>query len=416
MAEFRTFDLGQVIQTAEAIKGMRRHSATEALRDQYFGEQIAGMKADRESKQRAEQVVLGKEKANQIAIKTAQILRVPNPKNYVEQNEPVLVKALTEMGFDWMAADDNAVRQQVSAMQNRAHQELGQDIAQPAPMSNQGKVSADVRGGFLTQEQGDAAINPGMSPYQTESLAIQRQRLAQGNKPAGQFRTLTPAEIQDAGLPVGTSAQIGQDGKIDVLSKREVTGNLSPKDKTVATLKLTTIGMARQQLDRAKAIFEQARKEAGPNAFGPGQGLLPTQQGKRFDAAINQMRGTWTSLKRVPGVGSMSDYESRMDASQFPSRNEWESVIGEKLQGMEDQLALLENGYTGLLSGGSTQQEQPTQPMAPQAPQQQQPPAPQQAAAPQLAQAAPQAPITATGPNGQKLMLQNGQWVPMNGR
>jgi hypothetical protein len=366
---FETFDLGRVIQTAEAIKGLRRQSTTDSLREQYMGEQIENMRADRQSKQRAEQVVLGKEKAQQIAIKSAQILRAPNPKNYIEQYEPVLAKSLTDSGFDWQSADDDMVRERVTAIQNRAQQELGEDISTAGPMSPQGRVAADVKRGYLNEEQGAAALNPGMSQYQRESLDIQRKRLEQGDqKPASQFRALTPEEIQRVGLPAGTSAQVDTNtGKVDVLSKRDTTATLSQKDAATARQKLTTVQMAKRQVANLRKTFEEGR--TGVNAFGPGQGMLPTQAGKKFDAAIDQMRGTWTGLKRVPGVGAMSDYESRMDAAQFPSRNDYESVIEQKLQGMEDQLALLENGYSGLLSGGPAEQA-PQQQSAPPAQQQ----------------------------------------------
>ncbi len=48
MADFRPFDLGQVIQTAETIKGMRRQENTDRLRDVFLGEQIQNAQLQRE--------------------------------------------------------------------------------------------------------------------------------------------------------------------------------------------------------------------------------------------------------------------------------------------------------------------------------------------------------------------------------
>ena len=45
---FGTFDLGQIIGTAEAIKSARRQSALDALREQYLGEQIQAAQQSRE--------------------------------------------------------------------------------------------------------------------------------------------------------------------------------------------------------------------------------------------------------------------------------------------------------------------------------------------------------------------------------
>jgi hypothetical protein len=169
-------------------------------------------------------------------------------------------------------------------------------------------------------------------------------------KSPGSYRPLSQQEIQAAGLPPGTSAQVGPDGKIDVISKRDNTGVLSQKDQTTAKMKLNTVSLARQQLNKIKEAFAEGTK--GVNAFGPGQGYMPTQAGKKFDARVNQMRSTLTALTRVPGVGAMSDYETKLDQSKFPSRTAYESVTADTLQNLEDQLALIENGYKELLSGG----------------------------------------------------------------
>lgn len=205
-------------------------------------------------------------------------------------------------------------------------------------------------------------VNPG--DFTPESLAKFAQSKNYGDlvpitkpeaaaKAPEQFQALTPEEIQAAGLPAGTAAQRNaQTGKIDVLSRRDNTGVLSQKDATTAKMKLNTVQLARQQLNAIKEAFTKGRE--GINAFGPGQGLLPTEAGKKFDARVDQMRSTLTALTRVPGVGAMSDYETKLDQSKFPNRTDYEGVTADKLQQLEDMLALIENGYSGLLSGGDT--------------------------------------------------------------
>ena len=86
---------------------------------------------------------------------------------------------------------------------------------------------------------------------------------------------------------------------------------------------------------------------------------MPTERGKKFDAAVDRMRSTLTALTRVPGVGAMSDYETKLDQGKFPARNAYESVTTEQIQGIEDLLSTIESGYAGLLSGGSSEQAPP---------------------------------------------------------
>lgn len=307
--------------------------------------------------QGAEQA-LGADKAKFAYTQLKQALDSGNPRQFVLQNIPDLAGKLRERNIDLASMDDQQAAQLVDGLARKYAGEAGIAPAAPAaPMSPQGRIGADVRGGYLTPEQADSALNPGMSEYQRQRLELERQKL---NKPAGgAFRPMTPQEVQQAGLPAGTSAQIGPDGKIDVLSKRDNTGVLSQKDQTTAKMKLNTVSLARQQLSKVQNAFNGIKGSMSAGGFG--QGKLPTPSGQAFDAAVDQMRSTLTALTRVPGVGAMSDYETKLDQSKFPARGDYESTTQQKIDGLADMLALIENGYTGLLSGDTAEQgAQPT--------------------------------------------------------
>jgi hypothetical protein len=159
-----------------------------------------------------------------------------------------------------------------------------------------------------------------------------------------------------------------------VLSKRDTTATLSQKDATTAKMKLNTVSLARQQLNRIRDEFEgKADPKTGQRTGGIkgtmsagafGQGRVPSEGGRKFDAAVNQMRSTLTALTRVPGVGAMSDYETKLDQSKFPTRNDYESVTEQQLGDLDNMLNAIETGYKDLLSGSQqpgAQQAQPTQ-------------------------------------------------------
>jgi hypothetical protein len=365
MAEFNTFDLGRVFQTAEAIKGLRRQGTIDKLQEQYLGQRIQAGQQEMDIQKRTQETILGKEKAQQVVAKSGQILQAPNAKNYVEQFEPELVKALTAQGVDWAAADDNTVKQMVTAMQNKANQELGQ-----APLSTQ------QVGGFNTLQQGGkvlASAAPKQAApdalterwkqevqggYEGSLLDYQKELKAAGRapaKPASQFRPMDAEEVSAAGLPAGSSAQIDEaTGKIDVLSKRDQTATLSQKDATTAKMKLNTVKLARQQLNSIRERFEPLKNSVSAGPFG--QGKAPTESGRSFDRAVDQMRSTLTALTRVPGVGAMSDYETKLDQSKFPTRDEYESVTQQQIADLDNMLNAIESGYGDLLSGGGQPQ------------------------------------------------------------
>lgn len=286
------------------------------------------------------------------------IAQHPQAKAFAAGQFPAFVQmAEQRTGKPWAALTDQEVQAFAGDVAAQSAAKLGLSPAQrPTQLE-----TVEGPGGSILQRD---PTNGGLK------MVLGREPAApKPDKPTSRFRAMSPEEIQQAGLPAGSSAQVDLDtGKIDVISKRDNSAVLSQKDATTARNKLTILKVARKQLESLKNTFTEGR--TGMNAFGPGQGMLPTQAGKKFDAALAQIRGTFTGIKRVPGVGSMSDYESKLDAAQFPSRNDYESVIEQKLQGMEDQLALLENGYTGLLSGGNGEQapQQQTQPPQQQAP------------------------------------------------
>jgi hypothetical protein len=188
-----------------------------------------------------------------------------------------------------------------------------------------------------------------------------------------QYVPLSPKEIEAAGLPPGTSAQRDQStGKIDVLSKKDSTAALSQKDATTAKIKLNQVKVARQQLQNVRDKFAQIK---GTLSAGKDQGWVPSEAGEAFDKAVNSMKGSLTAITRVPGVGSMSDYESRIDQSKFPQRGDYEGVTEDQIGQLEELLNTIESGYADLMGQGAQAQAAPAQAAQPQqgAPRQQAP-------------------------------------------
>lgn len=124
---------------------------------------------------------------------------------------------------------------------------------------------------------------------------------------------------------------------------------LSSTDATRAKIKLNSISLARKQLAQAKKNFEAIR-----NTFSAGPGadkVMYTQAGKVFDKSVDTMRGTISGLTRTPGVGAMSDYETKLDQAKMPNRGEYEAATAEQIAGLELLLNEMEAGYRELLGG-----------------------------------------------------------------
>jgi hypothetical protein len=59
-----------------------------------------------------------------------------------------------------------------------------------------------------------------------------------------------------------------------------------------------------------------------------------------------------TAVTRVPGIGAMSDYESRLQNAALPSRGTYEDVTVQQFEDLARLFDTVEQGYGELLSGG----------------------------------------------------------------
>lgn len=348
MPDFQPFDLGRVIQTAEAIKGMRREEENDRLRNMYMGVQTdnarqAGQIAAAQE-QRAATVFTQEHQIENTKLLNAAAAEVMTNPAAAERWLPQLQQAgVIDPGFDWRALPPEQLQgaaKQLHESTSAALAALGGGNApkftNPEPGRQDGR---DVF--FQTDERGNVRVVPGVEPRPQ----VQPQQL---------FVTLNPDQVASAGLPAGTSAQQNtQTGEIRVLSKRDNTSTLSQKDQTTAKLKLQTVQLARAQLNDIRAAFSEIENTL--SAGGGGQGLNPSVKGQAFDRAVDQMRSTLTALTRVPGVGAMSDYETKLDQAKFPSRRDYEEVTKQQIDAIEQQLKIIESGYNSLL--GNEQQQ-----------------------------------------------------------
>jgi hypothetical protein len=184
----------------------------------------------------------------------------------------------------------------------------------------------------------------------------QRFQVIEPPKPTGgakeQYQALSPDEVKSLGLPAGTVAQRSPDGKLDVVNKPPAQA-LTPKDASAAQTKLRQIAIARKQLALVREKFGNLKDSY---SAGLGGNLIPSVKGKEADAAVNSMRDTLTSLTRVPGIGAMSDFETRLAQAKFPDRGQYETVSQQQIQSIEDLLSGLESGYTDLLGEATAAQ------------------------------------------------------------
>lgn len=366
MAEFAPFDLGRVIQTAEAIKALRRQSSMDVLQEKYLGQRIQAGEQEMQRAQRAEQVVLGKEKAQTIDVKASQILQAPNPKNYVEQNEPELVKNASANGVDWATLDDDGVRQLVTSLQNRARQELGVAPQQPERFTLKPGETRYVGDKPVVSQPAKSATDSGFT------LAPGQTRYDADGKP---IASVAPGADKESDNTKFARADKLRD-EYNTASK-EFTGVGDAYSRIIASAAdpsaagdLALIFSYMKILDPNSVVREQEFANA-QNAAG-----VPDQIRSQYNRVLNgeRLAGPQRAdfVSRAAGI-----YKSQAQRHEKTVKNRYSKLAGE--WGVDPKYVVSDLSVD-------------------------EPQAPQQSSQPEM---------TATGPNNQKIVLRNGKWVPL---
>lgn len=220
------------------------------------------------------------------------------------------------------------------------------------PQSDIGKINQDVNRGFVTPEQRDQKLGGDRWEPVYDS---QGNPIAQRNVRTGKIES-DPRATDNTTRKPPTGYRYKLDGSLEAIPG----GPADPKTQG-SGLSKTAEANAKQKLVSIDAIRGQIKrlKEARDNLSGVstgivGQGYLPTESGRAFDAEIAQLQSMIRGLTRTPGEGQMSDYESRLAAGILPSRKEYDSVIDQKIQGLEDLVNAIEVGYKNMLNPNGT--------------------------------------------------------------
>lgn len=105
----------------------------------------------------------------------------------------------------------------------------------------------------------------------------------------------------------------------------------SSDKKNIASLRQSLGNLDAIEAQLAKVEEAYAPLKGSWSAGGGGQGMIPTEGGKRFDAAVSQLAPLMRQLTRVPGEGAMSDYETKLMERANLNRGDYESTTAEKM-------------------------------------------------------------------------------------
>jgi hypothetical protein len=353
MAAFQTFDLGNALGQAEAIKGARRRNALadldieqqkrfNALGPDATPEQYARVGRSDVSNALINTGVSKQEALARLGGVAQQILSIQDP----TARRQAAKQAMHTYSDSFSALGVN--KRNVMEFDNVTDEQLQQALQGMAAFGPAAKQPA------LTE------VSPGGTLYDPATKRAVFTAPSKPEKSGPQWRYLTPDEIKQRGLPEGTSAQLDTtSGKVDILNKRE--GLSAAEQKTIreAKMRMPRLNAAVRRVER----LGQALESIGQNTMFDGgpmdaKALQYTKQGQEVIAAAAQLMPELQALTRVPGIGSQSDLEARLANLALPSLEMSPEVNARSLAELRAFVEDLRAAYASLVDGGSAQPAQ----------------------------------------------------------
>lgn len=253
---------------------------------------------------------------------------------------------------DWKARQ--AFLQRMQVPEERQAQVYNEQLKKAQLVKREWQVGADGVGTWAETGRQDVPAPPGKTETfrqgDEDVTALINPQTGEVIKELGRGSAYAPSQRSGGGGMGGGSAPRGkaptgyrftQDGDLEAIpggpADKPAVGEdaikLNSGDrKNIATTrqKLGTLDAIENQLSNVEALFEPLK--GSWSAGGAGQGRLPTEEGRKFDAAVAQLSPLMRQLTRVPGEGAVSDYETQLLERAALNRGDYESTTEEKLK------------------------------------------------------------------------------------
>ena len=279
--------------------------------------------------------------------------------------------APTDMGADESGLGTVAIKSQYrqdpqDALRRMLGTQEGRDIAAASP-----DLFRLAQEGVTGRTVGGAVYNP---------LTGQFTRA-----PVAQVKTLTAQELSTLGLPRGTIAQRKEDGSIDIIREPRATGGAAekfdvlrgadaealgfPKGSVLQRNRLTgeiktlldvpatertALAGKERSVERVDAISSRIAKQldqidtGGPFGIkGALSRITDSKDAKLFETYRQQLSGAIRSALRIPGEGTLSDYEQRQYGLQLPDLGQSKENNLQIIESLKEQVRIASDLPTG---------------------------------------------------------------------
>jgi len=387
MAGFETFDLGRVLQTAEGIKAARRQEGDDVLRRQYLQQQIASGQQNQDiQKQQFDEQKQATAARRQYYLANA-VLTSANPKEAAETIAPDFVQQFDSHhgAGAWQKLTPEQAAQAAQAVLAQATSVIGP----------QTKVKwIDSGGQHIAVDEATGQPIKGVAPVAKSAAPeseLARKRFAEDQRHNRATEANSAATTKAAKAPAGYAFK--EDGSLAPIPGGPAQAGLANQfrdEYTKASGDFVKVGDA----------YTQIRNVAkSPSAAGDLSLIFSYM--KMLDPGSTVREGEFANAQNAGGVSDRitAQYNKILRGERLsePQRKDFVSQAKTVYESARSRHKNIDKRYRGLAEQSGLNPESVVTDYSVQEEQ------------------ASQAPITATGPNGAKLILQNGAWVPAGG-
>ncbi len=321
MAEFQTFDLGRVFQTAEAINSLRRQSTTDALQQRYLQQRITAGEEDQAAQQQTRKMQIDAAKAKEGWTQIQYAKQSGNPRQFLLSN-PAFVQNMESKGIPVSQMDEAAFTQFISGLEG----DLG-TAAGIAPQAKWEEVR-DESGALLQRNPQTGEIKQVVAPTKPAGApsSFEEYTRAQKDPEYRKFLESRRGKGFSMTLPDGTVVEMGGSGS-----------GVGPGELTKPTVNALqeTIVKNTDRLDRVNQLMTAYKPEylqakglikAGTTEAKDFLGMDVSEEDKKFLAGYSEFRANAVqefsaTLKDLSGTAA-SDREVARIIKGVPSEND----------------------------------------------------------------------------------------------
>lgn len=323
---FETFDLGRVIQTSEAIKDMRRRSTTDALREQYMGEQIQGMRSGRERQEKLDAMNFGKERATQEYARAGYIMEADDPKGLIETQYPDIMEMVTKAGQDWATVTPEQLKQSAKLMRAKAGAEAGIDSGNLTERENL-TMQSDIEDKRLQgQREFSTSQQEDQQAFIAQQNAMNRDARAGRslNKPPAGYRWTPDGNLE--AIPGGPAIPKANTGNVTE-GERKAAALGTRLDAALTTLNEITV---RDPAASKPGLIERGLESAGMEAAA---NFSRSDERQQADSA--QLDALDAALTLATGAAYTKEQLMNLRKSYFPQIGDSDPTVAAKQKRFE---------------------------------------------------------------------------------